>query len=104
MLKSWTKGKIREVQVTLDGTADIHNSRRFLKGGDGTFDRIVRGIDAALANKIDINLRMVIDKENIDNLPDLAQFAIDKGWTKSRYFKTQIGRNYELHHCQSAPR
>ena len=45
----------------------------------------------ALENKIDINLRMVIDKENINNLPDLAQFAIDKGWTKSRYFKTQIG-------------
>ena len=46
---------------------------------------------------------MVVDKENIDNLPDLAQFAIEKGWTKSPYFKTQIGRNYELHHCQSAP-
>ena len=41
-----SSGKIREVQVTLDGTADIHNSRRFLKGGEGTFDRIVRGIDA----------------------------------------------------------
>ena len=46
---------------------------------------------------------MVIDKENIDNLPELAKFAIDKGWTKSPFFKTQIGRNYELHHCQSAP-
>ncbi|MBK8881661.1 MAG: radical SAM protein [Bacteroidales bacterium] len=96
-------GKIREIQVTLDGTSAIHNSRRFLKGGAGTFDRIVRGIDAALQNNIGINLRMVIDKENIDNLPDLAHFAIEKGWTKSPYFKTQIGRNYELHHCQSTP-
>jgi uncharacterized protein len=98
-----SRGRIREVQVTLDGTADIHNSRRFLKGGEGTFEKIVRGIDASLAKMININLRMVIDKENINNLPDLARFAIDKGWTKSRYFKTQIGRNYELHHCQSAP-
>jgi uncharacterized protein len=46
---------------------------------------------------------MVIDKDNIDNLPDLAEFAIEKGWTKSSHFKTQIGRNYELHHCQSSP-
>ena len=46
---------------------------------------------------------MVIDKENIDNLSDLARFAIDKGWTRSAHFKTQIGRNYELHHCQSSP-
>jgi len=97
------KGKIREVQVTLDGTADMHNSRRFLKGGDGTFDKIVHGIDTCIENGIDINLRMVADRENIENLPELAQFAIDKGWTKSPYFKTQIGRNYELHHCQSTP-
>ncbi len=46
---------------------------------------------------------MVIDRENIDNLPDLARFAIEKGWTRNRHFKTQIGRNYELHHCQSTP-
>jgi uncharacterized protein len=97
------KGKIREIQVTLDGTEEMHNNRRFLKGGAGTFDRIVNGIDACLKNKIDINLRMVVDKENIENLPSFASFAIEKGWTNSPYFKTQIGRNYELHHCQSTP-
>ena len=95
-------GKIREVQVTLDGTESVHNSRRFLKGGGGTFDKIVKGIDACLIDNIDVNLRTVIDKENIDNLSGLARFAIDKGWTKSVHFKTQIGRNYELHHCQSS--
>jgi hypothetical protein len=46
---------------------------------------------------------MVVDKENIDNLVEFSQFAIDKGWTKSPYFKTQIGRNYELHFCNSTP-
>ena len=98
-----SRGRIREIQVTLDGTEDIHNARRFLKGGMGTFEKIVRGIDSSLAKNIDINLRMVIDRENIGNLPDLARFAIDKGWTDNPHFKTQIGRNYELHHCQSAP-
>ena len=97
------KGKIREVQVTLDGTGSVHNKRRFLRGGGETFEKIVKGIDACLGDKIDVNLRMVVDKENIGNLSDLAQFAIDKGWTKIHNFKTQIGRNYELHHCQSFP-
>ena len=46
---------------------------------------------------------MVIDKENINDLPDFATFVINKGWTKSSFFKSQIGRNYELHHCQSSP-
>jgi uncharacterized protein len=96
-------GHVREVQVTLDGTASVHNSRRYLRGGKGTFDKIVEGIDVCLANNLTVNLRMVVDKENISNLPEFAQFAIDKGWTSIPYFKTQIGRNYELHHCQSAP-
>jgi len=96
-------GRIREIQVTLDGTEAIHNKRRFLKGGAGSFDKIVKGIDICLQNKITVNLRMVIDKENINDLPDFATFAIERGWTQSSYFKSQIGRNYELHHCQSSP-
>lgn len=94
-------GKIREIQVTLDGTSEVHNQRRYLKGGDPTFDRIVSGVDLLLENNIPVNLRMVVDKQNIDNLPGLAQFAIDKGWTASPIFKTQLGRNYELHECQA---
>lgn len=96
-----SKGKIREIQITLDGTKKIHDQRRFLKGGSPTFEPIVRGIDAALAAGFPVNLRMVIDKQNIENLPELASFAIEKGWTSHGLFKTQIGRNYELHHCQS---
>jgi uncharacterized protein len=95
--------KIREIQVTLDGTADLHNSRRHLKGGGATFDSIVNGIDACLENHLPINLRVVADKENLGNLAELSSFAIEKGWTKNSLFKTQLGRNYELHHCQSAP-
>ena len=92
---------IREIQVTLDGTSYMHNKRRFLKDGSPTFNNIVEGIDACLANHLPINLRMVVDKENIAELPALAAFAIEKGWTKSDIFKTQLGRNYELHHCQA---
>jgi uncharacterized protein len=91
---------IREIQVTLDGIGHVHDVRRFLKGGGATFEKIVAGIDACLENKLPVNLRMVVDKENIDGLPEMAKFAIDKGWTRSEFFKTQLGRNYELHHCQ----
>ena len=97
------QGRIREVQVTLDGTEKVHDKRRFLKGGGGTFEQIVNGIDACLENDIDINLRIVVDRQNIEDLPGLSKFAIDRGWTNSPHFKTQIGRNYELHHCQSDP-
>ena len=91
---------IREIQVTLDGIGSVHDTRRFLKGGGATFEKIVHGIDACLQARLPVNLRMVIDKENIHGLPEMAQFAIDKEWTKNEFFKTQLGRNYELHHCQ----
>jgi len=95
------KSRIREIQVTLDGKGSVHDTRRFLIGGRATFDKIVKGIDACLRHKFPVNLRMVLDKENIDGLPEMAQFAIGKGWTGSEFFKTQLGRNYELHHCHA---
>jgi uncharacterized protein len=92
---------IREIQVTLDGTGRVHNKRRRNKNGKATFGRIVRGVDLLLASRIPVNLRVVIDRENIGNLPRLAEFAIQRGWTRSELFTTQIGRNYELHGCQA---
>lgn len=94
-----TKVKIREIQVTLDGIEKVHDERRKLKGGQGTFWKIVEGIDLSIKEDYPINLRVVVDADNIENLKDLAKFAIDKGWANYSKFKTQIGRNYELHSC-----
>ena len=91
----------REIQITLDGTRDMHNRRRKLKNNNPTFDKIVENIDACLQKQIPVNLRMVVDRENMDDLPALADFAIEKGWADHPLFKTQIGRNYELHYCQN---
>lgn len=92
---------IREVQVTLDGVGDVHNQRRPHNSGQPTFETIANGIDRLLEAQIPVNLRMVIDRDNIENLPEMARFAIHRGWVASPYFKTQLGRNYELHHCQA---
>lgn len=95
-----SQGGVREIQVTLDGPEQMHNRRRMLRGGGKSFARIVEGIDGALALGITINLRMVVDRENLQTLPELSRFAIERGWTKNPHFKTQLGRNYELHTCQ----
>jgi uncharacterized protein len=92
---------IREVQVTLDGVGALHDRRRPLRGGAPTFDAVAAGVDAALAADLPVNLRVVLDRENIGGLPDLARFAAERGWTGHPRFKTQLGRNYELHTCQA---
>jgi uncharacterized protein len=94
------RASIREIQVTLDGMEEIHNKRRPLLGGRGTFSEIINGIDAALEAGFSVNLRVVVDKGNIEELPKLAQFAREKGWIDNPLVKTQLGRNYELHSCQ----
>jgi uncharacterized protein len=96
----------REVQVTLDGPAAVHDARRPHRSGAGTFDRIVRGIDALVAAGVPVNLRVVADRENLPALPALARLAEARGWLalpESR-FKTQVGRNYELFGCASRQR
>jgi uncharacterized protein len=101
-----SQGPLREVQVTLDGPQPVHDARRPHGNGSPTFDRIVRGVDAILAAKIPVNLRIVVDRSNLPALPDLARFADGKGWLglPEARFKTQVGRNYELFGCAAGQR
>lgn len=95
------KGIIREVQVTLDGIGQTHDTRRPLKGGGSSYQQVIDGIDSAIKNELTVNLRVVLDRDNIKELTQLTQLAREKGWIDSPYFKTQLGRNYELHTCQN---
>ncbi|SHH79114.1 FAD-dependent oxidoreductase [Clostridium grantii] len=99
------KAKVKELQVTLDGSKEVHNSRRGAANGKGTFDRIILGMEKAIENKIPINFRTVLDNENIGDLINLVEFLDSKGWLDLgfEYFKTQIGRNYELFECYAKP-
>lgn len=99
------KVKVKEIQFTLDGTKNTHDSRRATANNKGTFDRIITGIEAAVENKMPVNLRSVVDIENIEDLVNLAEFLDKKGWLDlpPELFKTQIGRNYELFECYAKP-
>jgi uncharacterized protein len=97
------RGPVKEVQVTLDGPAALHDRRRPHRVRGGTFDRIVEGVDGLVAAGIPVNLRVVADRENLPRLPELAAFAEARGWLDlpPGRMKTQIGRNYELFGCAS---
>lgn len=99
------KVKVKEIQFTLDGSRDIHDNRRATVNKKGTFDRIIAGIEAAVNNKMPVNLRSVVDMENIRDIVHLAEFLDKKGWLDlpPELFKTQIGRNYELFDCYAKP-
>ncbi len=99
------RAKIKEIQFTLDGTQPIHDQRRMTANHKGTFERVLVGIEKAVAYGMPVNLRTVTDKQNIEDLANLAELLDAKGWLDlpPELFKTQIGRNYELFECYEKP-
>jgi uncharacterized protein len=75
-------GKVRHVQVTIDGPMDVQRRRRPLPGGD-SFSAMVDGMNAALSHGIRVNVRVNTDEVNLPRLPELADFARGQGWVDS---------------------
>jgi uncharacterized protein len=93
--------RVKEIQVTIDGPAEVHDARRPHASGRGSFERVVHAVDALVAARVPVNLRVVADRENLPALPALAALADARGWLDlpEARFKTQVGRNYELFGC-----
>lgn len=77
-------------QITLDGPKPTHDSRRHRLGGQGTFDEIVAGIDLVVSLGVAVDLRVNLDFGNIDSLPELADFVLEKGWGDSAGFRLAL--------------
>ncbi|MEW6456917.1 MAG: radical SAM protein [Acidobacteriota bacterium] len=57
-LNTLLKFKINNLQVTIDGPEDIHNKRRVLKNGTGTYKRILTNLKYAISRNINITFRI----------------------------------------------
>lgn len=77
MLNRLLHCKIKKVQITIDGPKEIHDSRRFLIGGGPTYNIIMDNIENALG-RLDIDLRVNIDKTNEDKLEELTAELVDR--------------------------
>ncbi|MEO3947847.1 radical SAM/SPASM domain Clo7bot peptide maturase [Gorillibacterium sp. CAU 1737] len=71
--------RINGAQITLDGPARIHNTRRMLKTSDkGTFDAILANTRKLKENGIqNISIRINVDKTNVDYIEELLDILID---------------------------
>jgi uncharacterized protein len=63
---------IREAQVTLDGPEPIHDARRRLPDGRGTYARILRGIEET-AEHVKVTIRVNLDRRNEAAAPELLE-------------------------------
>jgi len=64
---------LRGIKITLDGDRDTHNRMRPLRGGQGTFDRIIDNI-RKVAHRTKISLGGNFDETSADSFPALLDF------------------------------
>jgi len=65
------------VKITLDGDRDTHNRMRPLRGGQGTFDRIIENI-RAVAGRCRIAVGGNFDESSVDTFPSLLDFLSEQ--------------------------
>ena len=65
------------IKITLDGDRDTHNRMRPLRGGQGTFDRIIRNVQE-IAHLTRVSIGGNFDMETADSYPALLDFLAEQ--------------------------
>ena len=65
------------VKITLDGDRDVHNRMRPLRGGQGSFDRIIQNI-RQVAGRVKVGIGGNFDETSVDSYPALLDFLQDQ--------------------------
>lgn len=77
---------INTIQITLDGSGELHNRTRHLHNGMPTFEKIVKNIDTYVKKGISIIVRTNISSTNLDEVKKLISFYKEKGWLRYKNF------------------
>lgn len=75
------------VRVTIDGPKEHHNALRKLPKA---FESAVEGIDALLKANIPVMTRTNVNNQNIEFIPKMATYFIERGWTDYQHFDAII--------------
>jgi len=76
-----SREKLSNIQVTIDGVPSEHDRRRIHEDGSGSFGAIASNISMALDMGVSVSIRLNIDRRNVENLPELAEMFVSRGWT-----------------------
>jgi uncharacterized protein len=69
---------IQEAQITLDGDRATHDQRRPLRGGGGTFDRILDNL-VTVGSILDVKVRINVDRDNAATAVGALDALADRG-------------------------
>jgi len=79
---------LRAVQITLDGSRDMHDARRYLLSKRGTYDRILDNLQSWIDRlPIHVQIRVNIDARNKDDIRNLVDDLAERGFARKPNFK-----------------
>lgn len=74
---------MRKIEITLDGSKEFHNQRRFKSNGEGSFDRIFKNIISIISSPAydfkvcPISIRCNVDERNVKGVMPLLKLLVD---------------------------
>lgn len=83
---------IYKIQITIDGTREMHNQRRIHYKDHNTFDKIVDNVELALQKGIQVSVRMNSDNKNIDHYTELKNIFQGRNFFDYSGFNFYLGR------------
>ena len=69
-----TLWKLKSIQITLDGTKKVYESRKAYISKENTFEKIIDNINLLLSNGIRVNLRLNYDDKNLTDIKKLIKY------------------------------
>lgn len=78
-------GSVNQVQVSLDGPREQHDTSRIPPSGAKTFDRITDNIKLLLNRRTRVNIRLNLDRRTIGTVPQLLMELKEKGILGNKY-------------------
>ena len=66
------------VGISIDGPRQLHDAYRVNKGGQGSFDQVMRGLEYLKKHQVDFNILCTVHAANQDHPLDIYQFFRDE--------------------------
>jgi len=67
------------IGLSIDGPRELHDAYRVDKGGQPTFDRVMRGMGVLKRNKVDFNTLTTVHRANADSPLEVYRFLKENG-------------------------
>lgn len=73
------------IGLSLDGPESVNDLYRYNKAGHGTFQQVMRGLEALQRNKVEFNILCVLSQSNIHRAKEVYQFYRSLGVDNIQY-------------------